>query len=260
MIGAIDPVEFDGRVVVVTGGGGGMGRATCRAFGAAGASVVVADLDVDRGRETAAQVEDDGGVATFVPTDVSRADEVQAMVDHALEAFGRLDHAVNAAAIEFENTLLHDATEDDYDRMMDVNVRSVFLCMRAQVRAMLDAGRGGTIVAIASTSAYRPQPRTPLYTASKHAVLGLVRAAGTDYARHGIRVNAIAPGAIDTPMLRSALDRRGGDLARAVGQLSPAGRYGQPEEIAQAALWLSSSASSFVIGHALAVDGGMLAR
>lgn len=252
--------EFSGRVVVVTGGGGGMGRATCRAFGAAGAAVVVADLDDERGNETAALLREDGATAIFVRTDVSRPEDVQAMVDHALEAFGGLDHAVNAAAIEFENTLLQDATDADYDRMMDVNVRSVFLCMRAQVRAMLDHGRGGTIVAIASTSAYRPQPRTPLYTASKHAVLGFVRAVGTDYARHGIRVNAIAPGAIDTPMLRAALERRGGDPTRAVAQLSPAGRYGLPDEIARAALWLSSSASSFVVGHALAVDGGMLAR
>ena len=260
MTGLDAATEFAGRVALVTGGGGGMGRATCRAFGLAGAAVLVADLDEERGQETARLVEEDGGTASFVRTDVSRPDDVDAMVEHAVEAFGGLDHAVNAAAIEFENTLLHDATNDDYDRMMDVNVRSVFLCMRAQVRAMLGHGRGGTIVAIASTSAYRPQPRTPLYTASKHAVLGLVRAAGTDYARHGIRVNAIAPGAIDTPMLRSALERRGGDPARAVAQLSPSGRYGQPEEIAQAALWLSSSASSFVVGHALAVDGGMLAR
>lgn len=254
-----DGQEFQGRAVVVTGGGGGMGRAICLAFAATGAAVVVADLDEGSGQQTLEELASAGGVGSFVHTDVSRADDVEAMVAHTVEAYGSLDHAVNAAAIEFEDTLLHDAADADYDRMLDVNVRSVFLCMRAEIRAMLDHGQGGTIVTIASTSAWRPQPRTPLYTASKHAVLGFVRAAGVDYARRGIRINAIAPGAIQTPMLASAIERRGGDLARAVGRLSPSGRYGQPEEIAEAALWLSSARSSFTVGHALAVDGGFLA-
>lgn len=252
--------DFEGRVALVTGGGGGMGRAIAVAFARSGAAVVVTDIDDERGCETVDLALAEGGTASFVHGDISRHADVRAVVAHAVEAHGSLDHAVNAAAIEFEDTLIHEATEQDYERIMDVNVRSVFLCMREQLRVMLEQDSRGTIVTIASTSAYRPQPRTPLYTASKHAVLGFVRAVAVDYARRGVRVNAIAPGAIDTPMLTSALERRGADPKGAVRQLSPAGRLGQPEEVAEAALWLSSSRSAFTVGHALAVDGGYLAR
>ena len=249
-----------GRSALVTGGGGGIGRATALLLAAAGARVVVADIAADRGEETAALVAAAGGEATFVRTDVSQADQVRDLVAHTVEAHGRLDCAVNAAAIEFEDTLVSDAVEADYDRMMDVNVRSVFLCLKYETSAMLAQGDGGSIVTIASTSATRPQPRTPLYTASKHAVLGLVRACAVDYASKGIRINAVSPGAVDTPMLRQAVDRRGADLQQTAALLSPMRRLGDPGEIAKAVLWLCSDDSSFTTGHNLASDGGMLAR
>ena len=143
--------------------------------------------------------------------------------------------------------------------MMRVNVRGVFLSMKHELAAMLEGGRPGSIVNIASTNSFRPQHDQPAYTASKHAVLGLTRSAAFDYAASNIRVNAICPGAIDTPMLRNAMDRRGRDADAVARRLSPLGRFGEPTEIADAALWLVSSASSFTTGHALAVDGGMLA-
>ena len=154
---------------------------------------------------------------------------------------------------------------DDFDRFMNINVRSMFLCMKAEIAAMLSgtSGTSGTastasIVNIASTNSFKPQPNQPAYTASKHAVLGLTRSAAMDYARRGIRVNAICPGAIDTPMLRGAIERRGRDADEVAGRLSRFGRFGTPGEIAAAALWLCSDDSSFTTGHALAVDGGML--
>lgn len=251
---------LQGRAALVTGGGGGIGRATALALAAAGAHVVVADIAEDRVEETAALVRQEGGEASFLRADVSQADQVRDLVAHTVEAHGRLDCAVNAAAIEFEDTLVTDADEADYERMMDVNVRSVFLCLKYQIRAMLEHGDGGSIVVIASTSARRPQPRTPLYTASKHAVLGLVRATAVDHASKGIRINAVSPGAIDTPMLRQAVDRRGGDLQRTAGLLSPMRRLGDPAEVARAVLWLCADDSSFTTGHNLAADGGMMAR
>ena len=154
---------------------------------------------------------------------------------------------------------LAECADDDFDRMMAVNTRGVFLSMKHEIRAMLDAGNGGSIVNIASTNSYRPQHGQPAYTASKHAVLGLTRSAAIDYARHGIRINAICPGAIDTPMLRNAMERRGRDADAVAHRLSYFGRFGDPDEIAEAAAWLCSDASSFTTGHALAVDGGMLA-
>ena len=144
--------------------------------------------------------------------------------------------------------------------MQRINLRGLFLCMKHELRAMLAAGRGGAIVNIASTNSVRPQPNQPAYTASKHGVLGLTRSAAVDYARHGIRVNAICPGGIDTPMLRGAMARRNRDADEVAGRLSLTGRFGRPEDIAAAALWLCSDASAYTLGHALAVDGGYLAR
>jgi NAD(P)-dependent dehydrogenase (short-subunit alcohol dehydrogenase family) len=196
------------------------------------------------------------GVVT-VAGELTELSFVESIIATAVERFGQLDAAVNAAAIEFETVPLHEMALADYDRMMDVNVRTVVLCMQYELRAMLAAG-GGSIVNIASTNSFKPQANQPAYTASKHAVLGLTRSAAYDYAAHGIRVNAICPGAIDTPMLRTAMERRGRDPKETAGRLSKLGRFGQPEEIAKAALWLCSDESSFTTGHALAVDGGML--
>ena len=256
--------SFAGRSVIVTGGSGGMGRAISLAFAAAGAKVTVVDRNEPGGRETADLVAAAGGTATFVKADVSKADDVAAMVTAAVQAHGGLDFAVNAAAIEFEVDYLADLADEDFDRMIAVNLRSVFLSMKHEINAMLASGSAAAgraaIVNIASTNSYRPQPHQSAYTASKFGVLGITKSAAVDYAPRGIRINAICPGAIDTPMLRGAIEKRGRDPQEVADRLSLNGRFGTPDEIAAATLWLCSSASSFTIGHALAVDGGYLAR
>ncbi|MCX8526834.1 MAG: glucose 1-dehydrogenase [Candidatus Nanopelagicales bacterium] len=256
--------SFAGRSAIVTGGSGGMGRAIALAFAGAGAKVTVSDINVDAGRETADLIVAAGGTAVFVRTDVSKGDDVAAMVTAAVDAHGGLDFAGNAAAIEFEVDYLADLADDDFDRMIAVNLRSVFLCMKHEINSMLASGSAAAgraaIVNIASTNSYRPQPHQSAYTASKFGVLGITKSAAVDYAPRGIRINAICPGAIDTPMLRGAIAKRGRDPQEVADRLSLNGRFGTPDEIASAALWLCSSASSFTIGHALAVDGGYLAR
>jgi glucose 1-dehydrogenase len=255
--------DFGGDVALVTGAAGGMGRAIALAFARAGATVVMADVDADGGRETERLVVDAGASGAFVATDVSDAASVAALVGTAVARFGGLHCAVNAAAIENEMVALHECSDDNFDRMQQVNVRGLFLCMKHEIAAMLDnpprAGERGAIVNIASTNSFRPQHDQPAYTASKHAVLGLTRSASYDYSGKGIRVNAICPGTIDTPMLRKAMERRGRNPDEVVSRLSLIGRFGRPDEIAAAALWLCSDAASFTMGHALAVDAGMLA-
>ncbi len=248
--------DLSGKVALVTGAAGGMGRAIVRAFAESGADVVAGDRVDDP-----SLADDTAGCAGAVHlriVDVSDAASVEALVDAATEGFGRLDLAVNAAAVEFETLPLADCEDADFDTMMAVNTRGLFLCMKHELRAMVAQGDGGAIVNIASTNSFRPQANQPAYTASKHAVLGLTRSAAVDYASHGIRVNAICPGAIDTPMLRGAIERRDGDPDEVARRLSRFGRFGEPDEIAQAALYLCSDGSTFVTGHALAVDGGML--
>lgn len=251
--------DFDGKSALVTGGASGMGRAISSAFAVAGARVVVADISVDGGEETVQAVKQAGGEAVFVRTDVSQSSDVQAAVDAAVSSFGGLDFAVNAAAIEGEGGPLADVDEDVFDRVIAVNLRSIFLSMKYEIRAML-AGGGGSIVNIASTNSYRPQPHQAAYTASKYGVAGITKAAAIDYAPLGIRINAVAPGAIDTPMLRGAIAARGRDADEVAGRLSLTGKFGTVDEIAEGALWLCSDRSSFTIGHVLAVDGGYLAR
>ena len=259
-LGNLDP-WFEGRSTIVTGGAGGMGRAISLAFAAAGSKVVVADLSQSAGEETVALVREAGGEAIFVRTDVSKNADAVAMVEAAVETHGGLDFAVNAAAIEFEVDYLADLAEDDWDRMIAVNLKSVFLSMKHEINAMMATDRdGAAIVNIASTNSYRPQPHQSAYTASKFGVLGVTKSAAVDYAPKGIRINAICPGAIDTPMLRGAIAKRGRDPQEVADRLSLLGRFGTVDEIAAAALWLCSGAAGFTIGHALAVDGGYLAR
>ena len=257
-MGSFTP-SFAGEVAFVTGASGGMGRAISLAFAAAGASVVAADVDDIRGAETVAQIAAAGGTATFVHCDISDEASLAAAVAVAESKYGGLHCAVNAAAIENETVPLHECDVASFDRMQTINVRGAFLSMKHEIIAML-AGGGGKIVNIASTNSVRPQPNQPAYTASKHAVLGLTRPAAIDYAKHNIRVNAICPGSIDTPMLRGAMERRGRKEEDVIDRLSLIGRFGRPEEIASAALWLCSDDSSFILGHALAVDAGYLAR
>jgi NAD(P)-dependent dehydrogenase (short-subunit alcohol dehydrogenase family) len=252
--------DFGGKVALVTGAAGGMGRATALAFADAGAKVVVSDIAADGGNETVALIAKEGGEAQFVATDVADRDSVEQLVATTVEVFGGLDCAVNGAAIELERQPLAEVDEEVFDRIIAVNLRSIFLCMKYELLQFLAQGRGGTIVNIASTNSFRPQPHQSAYTASKYGVLGMTRNAAIDYAAHGVRINAICPGAIDTPMLRAAIERRGRDPQEVADRLSLVGRFGDPVEIARAALWLSSDESSFTIGHALAVDGGYLIR
>jgi NAD(P)-dependent dehydrogenase (short-subunit alcohol dehydrogenase family) len=262
-MGTMKP-DFAGDVALVTGSAGGMGRAIALAFAAAGATVVTADVDATGGEETERLAREAGGSADFIPTDISEPDAVEALVATAVDRYGGLRYAVNAAAIENETAPLHECDLDTFERIQTVNVRGVFLCMKYEIGAMLANETGhdgrGAIVNIASTNSFRPQREQPAYTASKHAVLGLTRSAALDYAGRGIRINAICPGTIDTPMLRSAMQRRGRDPQDVIDRLSLVGRFGTPDEIADAALWLCSDAASFTLGHALAVDAGYLAR
>jgi glucose 1-dehydrogenase len=256
---SMSDTEFAGKIAIVTGGAGGMGRATAIAFARAGAQVAVADIAADGGNETVDMVNAAGGEGRFFTTDVSDAQSVEELVRGTVDAFGGLHCAVNAAAIELERERLADVEVDVFDRIIAVNLRSIFLCMKYEIRQLLEHGEGGAIVNIASTNSFRPQPHQSAYTASKHGVLGMTRNAAIDYAGDGIRINAICPGAIDTPMLRAAIERRGRDPQEVAGRLSVLGRFGDPDEIARAALWLCSDGSSFTVGHALAVDGGYLA-
>ena len=238
-----------------------MGRAIALAFSAAGSRVVVSDVAEAGGQETVDLIRAAGGEAQFIRTDVSKDADVRAMVDLAVSSYDGLDFAINAAAIEFELDYLADLAESDWDRMIDVNLKSIFLCMKREINAMLGTDReGSAIVNIASTNSYRPQPHQSAYTASKFGVLGVTKSAAVDYAPRGIRINAICPGSIDTPMLRGAIEKRGRDPQEVADRLSLVGRFGTVDEIAAAALWLCSGAAGFTIGHALAVDGGNLSR
>jgi glucose 1-dehydrogenase len=251
--------DFTGKVALVTGAAGGMGRATAQAFAAAGAQVVAADIAGDEGEKTAELIRDNGGEAVFVRTDVSRGPDVAAAVATAVDTFGGLDCAANMAAIETETTLLADCDEETFDRLVAVNLKSIFLCLKYEIQAMLERG-GGAIVNIASTNSFRPLPKQAAYTATKHGVIGLTKTAAIEYAGLGIRVNAVAPGAIDTPMLRGAMATRGSNEADVLNRLSLIGRFGDPAEIANAVLWLCSDRSTYTMGHTLAVDGGYLVR
>ena len=249
---------FDGKVALVTGGASGIGLATALAFGEAGARVVIADLQQDAVAAAVAAVEAVGAEALGVVTNVARDAEVAALIEAAVGRFGRLDIAFNNAGINPPLTLLGELSEEDFDAVVAVNLKGVWLCMRHELRVM-SAQRSGVIVNTSSVAGLTGLRGCGAYAAAKHGVLGLTKTAALEYARFGIRVNAVCPGGIMTPMLEEAEARRAGVL-EAMTSLEPLGRLGQPTEIASAVLWLCSPGASFTTGHAMAVDGGWLAQ
>lgn len=255
-----NPVMMIGKVAIVTGAGMGMGAATAQLFAAQGAAVLVADINLDAAQATANAIAEAGGQAHPCRLDVADEGAVAAMVESTVDRFGRLDCAVNNAAIKPDTHPIDDADMAEFDRIIAVNLRSVMLCLKYQIAQILRQGSKGAIVNIGSVSSQRPQPMNAAYVASKHGVIGLTKVASLDYAPRGIRVNAVMPGAIDTPMIRQSLSDYNLTEADFAPQLSLMNRFGRPEEVAQASLWLCSDAASFVTGHALAVDAGYLTR
>lgn len=247
-----------GRVALVTGASSGIGRATALAFAGAGASVVVADVCERAGDHLAREIGEGGGNAMFVACDVSRSEDVERMARRTMDALGRLDFAFNNAGIEGETAEAAACTEENWDRVIAVNLKGAWLCMRQEIPRMLAHG-GGAIVNCSSVAGLVGFPGIAAYTASKHGLIGLTKSAALEYATRGIRVNAVCPGVIRTPMVERFT--RGDPEAEAQLVASePVGRMGAPEEVAAAVLWLCSDAASFVTGHAMAVDGGFVAR
>jgi NAD(P)-dependent dehydrogenase (short-subunit alcohol dehydrogenase family) len=247
--------RFEGKVVLVTGAAGGIGRAAALAFAKEGAKVVVADVQVAGGEQTVADIQAAGGEAIFVKTDVRIAAEVEALVNTAVATYGRLDCAYNNAATEGMAGPIADCTEDNWNKVMDTNLKGLWLCMKYELAVMLKQG-SGAIVNCSSLTGVIGFPGVAAYTASKHGVLGLTKAASLDYAKSGVRINAVCPGVIDTDMANRFA---GGnpDVLAYLATLEPYGRLGKPEEVAAAVLWLASDEASFVNGTGLMVDAGM---
>jgi len=247
-----------GKVALVTGAGSGIGRASALAFSREGAKVIVADVVVEGGEETVSLIKKTGGEALFVRADVSKATEVATLISTAVATYGRLDCAHNNAGIEGTAATTVECTEESWDHIITINLKGVWLCMKYEIPQMLKQG-AGAIVNTSSGAGLIGLPRSGAYVASKHGVVGLTKTAALEYAKVGIRVNAVCPGPIDTPMMQ----RIGGRRPQIVERMAAAGpmrQLGKPEEIAEAVVWLCSDAASFVTGHALPVDGGFVAQ
>jgi len=249
--------SFDQAVAFVTGAGSGIGRATAIRFAQLGARVAVVDFSASKGRACVEQIRAFGGESIFIEADVTQREQVDNAVRTTVDIFGRIDVAHNNAGTEGEFATLLDSSEAGWDRTIEVNLKSVWLCMRAQIPVMREAG-GGAIVNTASVAALVGQAGATAYCASKHGVLGLTKAAALENAKSGIRINAICPGLVRTAMTDrlAAMDPKLFDLLAAA---APIGRAATPEEIAEAVIWLCSPAASYVIGHALTIDGGVVA-
>ena len=248
----------EGKVAMVTGSGSGIGRASAIRFAAEGARVVVSDISVDGGNETVDLIKEAGGEATFFKCDVSKAAEVEALVKGAVDIYGRLDCAYNNAGIEGDAATTINCSEENFDLNYQVNLKGVWLCMKYEILQFLAQGEGGAIVSTASVAGLVGVKGSPAYVAAKHGVVGLTKTAALEFAKKDIRVNAVCPGVIETPMVERLTGGADDGKAR-VAKWQPVGRLGQPGEIAATAVWLCSDQASFVTGHAMPVDGGIMA-
>jgi NAD(P)-dependent dehydrogenase (short-subunit alcohol dehydrogenase family) len=249
---------LDNKVALITGAGSGIGRATAKVFAREGARLVLIDVVDNGGQETLEMVKELGAEAIFRKADVSKAAEVNGAVADALATYGRLDCAFNNAGIGGAGRLTHEYTEEEWNRVISVNLTGVWLCMKAEITQMLKQG-GGAIVNTSSIMGLTGAIRVPAYTAAKHGVAGLTKAAALEYGRHGIRINAVCPAPIYTPLLMSGFERRP-DIEQRYIRSEPMKRLGQPEEVGEAVAWLCSDRASYVTGLPMPVDGGYMAQ
>ncbi|NNF00734.1 MAG: SDR family oxidoreductase [Pyrinomonadaceae bacterium] len=250
--------EFDAKVAIVTGGTSGIGTATAEAFAAKGAKVTVSGRREDKGNSVVESIRKAGGEAIFVKTDIQKSGDVKKMVEKTIDAFGRLDFAVNNAGVEQYFKPLPEQTEDIYSMIMDTNVKGVWMSMKEEIPAMLKTG-GGTVVNMSSIAGVVGMANAPIYSASKHAVIGLTKSIALEFAQQNIRVNAILPAAIETPMI-DRFTQGQEEAFKYFESLHPVGRVGKPQEVADACIWLCSEKSSFVTGSSIRVDGGFTAQ
>ncbi len=249
--------DFSGKTALITGAASGIGKATALAFANAGANVVLADIAILAGQALAEEIQHSGRDALFVQTDVANAEQVAQLTQAAVARFGRIDYAFNNAGIEEEHGRLAQSDEQLFDRMMAINVKGVWLCMKHQLSVM-HAQRSGVIVNTASVAGLVGAPKHAIYAATKHAVVGLTKSAAAEYGHYGIRVNSVCPAVIRTPMFERVVEAKIAD-AEAITRMHPIGRIGEVSEVAAAVLWLCSDAAAFVTGHQLATDGGFTA-
>ena len=255
--GATIMSELEGKVALITGGTSGIGTATAEAFAKEGAKVVISGRREDKGEDVVKAINDQGGEAIFIRADVQKSVDIKNMIARTIESFGRLDYAINNAGVEQNMTPFLDQTEEDYDFVMGTNVKGVWLSMKYEIEEMLKSG-GGAIVNISSIFGIVAMANIPLYVASKHAVIGLTKSTALEFAQQNIRVNAVLPGAIKTPMIdRFAKDE---ETVQYLNSLHPVGRVGKPQEVADACIWLCSDKASFITGSSIRVDGGFTAQ
>lgn len=250
--------NFAKKIVFITGASSGIGKATALAFVKNGASVALVDQDIDRGMKVADQIEKEGGKAIFIKCDVSKDLEVKNAIEKTINHYGRLDYAFNNAGIEGQAALLPNTTEENWDQVLNINLKGPWLCMKYQIPQMLKQGMG-SIVNCSSIAGIVGFSTSSAYVASKHGLIGLTKTAALEYTKSNIRVNAVCPGIIETPMI-ARYTHGDSKIQQQLASSEPIGRIGRPEEIAEAVLWLSSDRASFVTGHSLVVDGGWVAQ